>query len=109
MRSYDYCHFEVCLGSDENLTLLQIDEMRKDAMHLVDKAVRQYQIAKEDRNFHSIDHSSELEDLKNKVKVINENFPKSEWTPEQKAVIKRYEDLTWRLNHEYDYGDDWEF
>lgn len=47
MRLYDYCHFEVCLGSDEDMTLEQIDDMRKDAQWLADKAVEQYKTAKD--------------------------------------------------------------
>ncbi len=46
MRSYDYCHFEVAL-STQCSTMGGIDDLRKDAARLVDKAVAQYITAKE--------------------------------------------------------------
>ena len=46
MLSYDYNHFEVCLSVDENATLKEINERRKEAQRLCDEAVRQYKIAK---------------------------------------------------------------
>ena len=98
MRSYDYSHFEICLGSDEELSLDKIDSMRKEAARLVDKAVKQYQVAKS-----RIPYESGHSKLKKKVKIIRENYPKSEWTPEQKAMVKALDDFTY-----YDYQDDWE-
>jgi len=50
MRSYDYCHFEICLGTDEDIPLVDVDKIRKDAQRLVDKAVDQYKIACEENN-----------------------------------------------------------
>ena len=47
MRSYDYCHFEIQLASSDSKTIGEIDEMRKEAARLADKAVKQYAIAKE--------------------------------------------------------------
>jgi histidinol phosphatase-like enzyme len=99
MNSYDYCHFEICLGSDEDMSLDQINGMRKDAQRLVDKAVEQYKIAKNRIPYQGGQHS----DLEKQVKIINENFPKSEWTPQQKATVKAYDDFRF-----YDYQDDWE-
>lgn len=46
MRSYDYCHFEIALSSDQEMTLDQVNELRKCAAILVDESVRQYKIAK---------------------------------------------------------------
>lgn len=46
MLSCDYCHFEICKGSDENLSNEQIDDMRKDVQRLANKAVKQYKIFK---------------------------------------------------------------
>lgn len=31
MRSYDYCHFEIVLGSNEDMTTDQVNDMRKEA------------------------------------------------------------------------------
>lgn len=108
MRSYDYCHFEIALSSSEELTLKQIDEMRKEAQRLVDKAVKQYRIAKADAGKrHGIEYT--IMGLKDKVDIINENFPKSHWTPEQKAIIKEYEDSLFRQALYYNYEDDWDY
>jgi hypothetical protein len=42
MRSHDYCHFEVVLTSSEANTPQLVDELRKTAARLADKAVEQY-------------------------------------------------------------------
>lgn len=106
MLSYDYCHFEVCLGSDEEKSLQEIDDMRKDAQRLADKAVKQYQIAKKYLSSR-IDNESKLKYLEKEVKIIKENFPKSEWNEDQKAKVKEYDNLVYFLTHpEYDYEDD---
>lgn len=101
MRSYDYCHFEVALASDAEMTLEEVDDMRKEAMRLVDKAVNQYTLAKAavDRSPYN---SAPRKRLEREVQIINENYPKSEWTPEQKAKVKALEDFRF-----YDYQDDW--
>lgn len=101
MLSYDYCHFEICLGSDENLSLPEIDNMRKDCQRLADKAVNQYKTAK--REASNMIYSGNKQKLERDVKIIRENYPMSEWTPQQKAKIKALEDFQY-----YDYQDDWE-
>ncbi len=108
MRSYDYCHFEISLGTDQPVTNKDVDDLRKEAQRLADKAVEQYKIAKSDALWQasSID---ELRRLKLDVKVIKENFPKSEWTPEQKAKVKALEDTIFRQSQPYDYQDDWDW
>jgi len=100
MLSYDYSHFEICLSSDEDLTLKQIDGMRKDTQRLADKAVHQYKVAK--REAERMIYGGEQDRIEKEVKVIRENYPKSEWTPEQKAKVKALEDFQY-----YDYQDDW--
>lgn len=114
MRSYDYCHFEICLGSeeidpysDEN-AIAAVDKMRKEAMRLADKAVSQYQIAKRTREY-PITNEWEYNQLQKQAEEIKKNFPESEQTPEQKAILKEYEDMTFRINIKYDYEDDWEW
>ncbi len=102
MRSYDYCHFEVILSSDEDMTSGQIDEMRKEAQRMVDKSVHQYRVAKTNVQYTKY-NSSCRKRLEHDVKVIKENFPKSEWTEEQKAIVRALEDFQY-----YDYQDDWE-
>ena len=101
MLSYDYNHFEVALSSDDEMTSEQIDEMRKEAQRLVDKAVHQYRVAK--KNWHySKYNSSYRSELEKSAQIIRENYPMSEWTEGQKATIKALEDFEW-----YDYQDDW--
>lgn len=107
MRSYDYCHFEVCLGTDEELTLLQVDEMRKEAARLVDKAVEQYKIAKSVRDYQCQSHYK-YEGLEKEVNEIIANVPESERTPEHKATLKKWGDYCHKMRCEYDYQDDWE-
>ena len=102
MNSYDYCHFEVTL-SEDNVTLEEVDNMRKEAQRLVDKAIKQYKIAKRV----AVDLAPPPE-LERKVKIIKENFPQSEWSPEQQATVKELEDRNFRASHCYDYQDDWE-
>ena len=101
MLSYDYCHFEVCLSSDEDTPLSQIDDMRKECQRLADKAVHQYKIAK--REVEKMIYGGEKQRLEKEAKIVRENFPKSEWTEAQKATVKAWEDFQY-----YDYQDDWE-
>lgn len=100
MNSYDYCHFEVALSA-EDVSLEGVDNLRKEAQRLVDKAIKQYKIAKRDA---AIDQTLSPE-LSRRVKAIKENFPQSEWTPEQQATVKEYEDRSFRRR--YDYEDEW--
>jgi len=100
MRSYDYCHFEISLSIDET-TLEEADNLRKAAARLTDKAVHQYKIAK--REAENMIHGGNKLKLEKETKIIRENFPKSEWTPEQQAKIKALEDFEY-----YDYQDDWD-
>jgi len=103
MNSYDYCHFEVALSA-EDVSLEDVDNLRKDAQRLVDKAIKQYKIAK---RVAAIDRTPSLE-LERKVQAIKENFPQSEWSPEQQAYVKELEDRNFRASLSYDYEDDWE-
>lgn len=102
MNSYDYSHFEVEI-SKEVSSIEDIDNIRKDAQRLVDKAIVQYKIAKK---VASIMPDSELE---RKANAILENFPKSTWTPEQAALVKRKEQIDYLTTHGYDYEDDIEY
>lgn len=103
MNSYDYCHFEVALSA-ESVSLQDVDNMRKEAQRLVDKAIKQYKIAKRDAS-RNRDVPFELQ---RQASAIMKNFPKSEWTPEQKAVIKAIDDINFRASRFYDYEDDWD-
>ena len=105
LRSYDYCHFEITLGrmepGDTILNEQEVDNMRKEAMRLADKAVHQYKIAKLEAN--NMAYGNGKRDLQKKVRIIEENTPKSEWTEEQKAMVKALDDFEY-----YDYQDDWD-
>ena len=106
MLSYDYSHFEICLSSDEEMDLTQIDNMRKDAQRLANKAVKQYQIGKQVAGS-KIDAQGNASTLRREVKAIKENFPKSEWTEEQKAKVKKLDQYEYIIERDYDYEDDW--
>ena len=109
MRSYDYCHFEIALSNDAGilLTSKEVDDLRKEAMRLADKAVEQYKIAKRiaTEASSSVD---ELRYLSQRAAAIKENYPKSEWSEEQKATMKAYDDHLFRSSLRYNYEDDWE-
>jgi len=107
MRSYDYCHFEVSLAAnvdcppDSPEWFQQVDNLRKNAARLADKAVRQYKIAK-------ADHQAKeclLESLSFSAEQA-ERTPEPERTPEQKAAIKALADARF-AQQQYDYQDDW--
>ncbi len=116
MRSHDYCHFEVVLGSmstmhpdgtHDFLTSQHVDALRKEAARLADKAVEQYKIARralEIRNDAPHERRSivaQAEDILTK--------PESDWTPEEKAVVKKArDDDYWAARGHYDYEDDYE-
>lgn len=104
MLSYDYCHFEIALEA-KVARLSEVDELRKDAQRLADKAVSQYKIAREDASRQYIQENTRKK-LSREVLVITENYPRSEWTPEQKATVKAYEDAEYALRCGYDYEDD---
>ena len=108
MRSYDYCHFEVCLSSDRTESSDDVDQLRKQAARLVDKAVRQYQIAKE-MNWEAVNGSHRREKLRQEVQWFP---PESDRTPEMKAKAKLLENADYWEDREerfYDYEDDWDY
>lgn len=101
MRSYDYNHFEIALECDcEDMGAA--DELRKQAARLVDKAVEQFKVAQRKLSY--------LPDFKVKeeaMKIIGD-IPESEWTPEQKAAVKKHKDQLFYSSLDYDYEDDLE-
>ena len=108
MRSYDYNHFEVCLSSSNCENTDDVDDLRKAAAILVDKAVDQYKIAREIER-QKIEVQRNASELRREVRAIKENFPKSEWSPEQKAKVKTLEQFDFVSSHEYYYEDDFCF
>jgi len=108
MRSHDYCHFEVNLAAnvdcpyDSPEWFQQVDNLRKNAARLSDKAVEQYKIAKRE-------HQSE-EGSWDSMRFAAQNAertPESERTPQEKAAIKALADARFAQRH-YDYQDDWQ-
>lgn len=104
MRSFDYNHFECVLSSDEKLDDKQINSLRVRAARLVDHAIESYKLKKEHEN-KLANEIWNRRDLENKVKAIIENFPKSQWTPEQKAQVKKLDDL--RFADQFVYNEEY--
>lgn len=108
MRSYDYCHFEVSLSSSVDCSsgsaewFQMVDNLRKNAARLVDKAVDQYMTAKRARE----NAASNLAQLRSDA-YIAQQTPESERTPQQSATIKAMRDAEWR-GSDYDYEDDYQ-
>lgn len=111
MRSFDYCHFEVCLSTDFHGLEDQVkstDELRKTAQRLADKAVKQYQIAKthEARRANS---KYDKEALTSEVKRIMDK-PEGDRSPNELAKVKALNDAAYweRREAEYNYDDDYD-
>lgn len=105
MLSYDYCHFEVALSSDKDMTLAEVNELRKDAQRLTDEAVRQYKKMKEHAGKDWDWERRRVVDAAEKIR----QKPISERTSEDKAVMKLLNDKAWAAHCEYDYDDDEDF
>jgi hypothetical protein len=108
MNSYDYGHFEITVGveSDKEISLEEIDNARKEAQRLVDKAIKQYKVAKEmaskrtDGEYQKVTFEAECKKILNKQegdRTINEI-----------AMIKQYQDENWeeKFKYYYDYEDE---
>jgi hypothetical protein len=107
MRSFDYCHFEVSLSSDDEMTLDEVNDLRKQAAILADEAVRQYREAKK-REDKREGRSWEKERAVERATAIKEN-PQSEWTIEEAAFMRSYEDKSFWKDYDdagYYYDDD---
>lgn len=106
MRSHDYCHFEISLTTEvpgvqywgfQDIEF--VDEVRKDAARLADKAVAQYKVAKNNFDLVGYDRAKAGSALK---------IPEAERTPEQQALAKVANNDVYWANRTYDYQDDWE-
>ena len=106
MRSHDYCHFEVALGSNVPLDTAGVDAMRKEAARLADKAVEQYKIAKleaEKRQSEKYDRAA----LVRRIQRIRDT-PEGDRTVSSQAELKAFDDTAWHVRRRYDYEDDWQ-
>lgn len=107
MRSYDYCHFEVNLSASGPLTTSEVDDLRKEAARLADKAVKQYKTAKRIALLRDSDQRSMSYSAEEYARI--KAMPESEWTPEDKAEVKAQDDRAFRINRpRYDYQDEWD-
>lgn len=106
MRSYDYCHFEVVLSSSGANTVEAVDQLRKTAARLADKAVKQYAVMQEHVSTNWT-RNMELERLYARKAEV-EQIPEADRTPEQQAVLTECQNRTFRLRREYDYQEDWQ-
>ena len=103
MLSYDYNHFEIAL-SEECATSKDVDALRIKTQRLADRAVEQYQKAKE-MAFKRVSRDGERLQLERKVDALRE-IPESERTPEQKATIKALDDTEYWEAYDWRYEDD---
>jgi endonuclease YncB( thermonuclease family) len=106
MRSYDYCHFEVNLGSTEPIDLAGIDAMRKAAARLADKAVAQYKVAKANAQ-RLLSERNSRESLVRRMDWIRER-PEGERSVNEQAELKAFDDAEYEASRPYNYEDDWE-
>lgn len=104
MRSHDYCHFEVCLSSSSANAPELVDEMRKTAARLADKAVEQYKVAK----INVMAMARNKEERSWLEKEVAEILTKAEGdrTPNEMARVKALAD--WNFERRFDYQDDWQ-
>lgn len=109
MLSYDYCHFEVALSSDEDMDMKGVNALRKKAQRLADEAVRQYKKAK-DMAAKRSNAEWERHNFLSQVKQIQEK-PEQDRTVRELAILKQYQDEEWEAQYayEYDYEDDEDF
>lgn len=116
LRSHDYCHFEVSLSTAATplpgcetampISLLDVDNLRKEAARLADKAVEQYKIAKQcaGRALNTTDEAlTRLRMLAETILQTDED----QRTVEEKAILKAVQDRSYAMRR-YDYQDDWE-
>ncbi len=103
MLSYNYCHFEVALSSDQEMTLKEINEMRKDAQKLANHAIEQYRTAK---MYADVAMYRSPESLKAEAGRICTEVPEAERNPAQKAIVKLVEEENYRGRYGYDDEDE---
>lgn len=107
MRSFDYCHFEVVLGTaGEDLAPNRVDELRKEAARLADKAVAQYKVAKDAIENREIAARAVRYDSE-EVERINA-IAETDRTQSDQAFLKSHRDNQFRASWQYDYEDDFE-
>jgi hypothetical protein len=108
MQSYNYCHFEssMSLENEEGIPLKDIDNARKECQRLTDKAVSQYQKAKE-MAAKRADGAYLIQNFKDQCEKIKKK-DEHDRTIKEMAMLKQYEDENWQaqFDYEYNYEDD---
>lgn len=108
MLSYDYCHFEasMSLENDEGLDTKNIDNARKNCQRLADKAVGQYKTMKNAAAKRS-DGQYQMQNFEAECKKI-QTKDEHDRTLKEIAMLKEYQDESWRSKflYDYDYDDD---
>jgi predicted ATPase len=110
MKSYDYSHFEVQLGSD-NITWADIEAVNnlvKSAQRACDKAIEQYKIAKNQAQ-NQLVRRERVNQLRREVEAIDK-LDERDRTPRQQAKVKACKDRDWQayIEQRYDYQDDYD-
>lgn len=109
MLSYDYSHFETSLAIENcnGLDAFDVDNARKECQRLCDKAVKQYQIAKNLAAKRS-DGLYQMQNFETECKRI-EAKPEQDRTLKEIAMLKQYKEEKWQdqFQHRYDYEDDY--
>jgi len=120
MKSFDYSHFEVTLSAQSGnvatatdgsakiivpgeLTLEDIDGLRKEAARLADKAVEQY---KRKKKALEVGLSYTYRNLCDEAAKI-EQMPEQERSEEHKAILKKVGDLRHQAKYDYEDRYDW--
>lgn len=106
MRSHDYCHFEVALtsnllGLNSDEMTLAVDDLRKTAARLADKAVDQYKVAKL-----ALQRREQMAD--DYALARAKEKPETGRSPLEQAIIKYRSDTAFAARFDYDYEDDWD-
>ena len=106
LKSFDYCHFEVTLGLQENgviYPLSRADDLRKEAARLADKAVEQYKLKK--RSIGKLEEAEYIIENTREEAAAIIAIAETDRTPEQQATLKAFKDAVYEVEHSYDYED----
>lgn len=108
MLSYDYSHFEasMALENDNGLSMVEIDNARKNCQRLADKAVYQYKVAKSQAAKRN-DGEYQMKNFEAECKKI-EAKNEHDRTLKEIGILKQYQNENWQaqFNYDYDYEDD---
>jgi hypothetical protein len=108
MLSYDYSHFEASMvvENDNGLTVEEIDSARKKCQRLADNEVGQYKKAKE-MAANRTNGEYRMRSFEQECLAIQKK-DEQDRTIKELAMLKQYNDESWReqFSYDYDYDDD---